>query len=205
MIIPIIGIILNWKILGKGKWCILISLFTMLMTNLISLFYNSKFSNANTTPIFVIFINFFSFLLFYFYFLFFIKTKFLRWIQKIVIFLFILVFAIMALIDKEEFFMTFPIYFYFFEIVLLMVSISLFLYDTFNSDAILNIKNYFPFWVSLSLIVLFVGLLPVLLFVNSVETKVNRNVYMILVFFINLIGYGILSYGTFRSRNVLDN
>lgn len=204
MLVPVLLTLVYWGRLGKGKIYLWLSLFCMLVVNIVSYILRRAGIMDNTTPLFVLFVNFLSFLLFYLYYLKILVLPRTKLIQKILIGVFILVFGVMSLVYKQSFFYVFPIYFYFFEIVLLLVSITLFLYESFNSDIILGIKTYFPFWVSMSLIVLFVGLVPVLLFVNSVDTKVSWEVYSSLVFFINLIGYGILSYGTVRSRKT-DN
>lgn len=82
------------------------------------------------------------------------------------------------------------------DILLLMFSIILFLYQTFNSDKILDLNNYLPFWISVSLLILFIGSIPILYF----RTTVSEHIYFFILFMLNLISNGILILGLFLNR-----
>lgn len=77
------------------------------------------------------------------------------------------------------------------DILLLLFSIILFLYQTFNSDKILEIKNYLPFWISVSLLIFFIGSIPILFFRNTV----SESIYFFILFMLNLISNSILILG----------
>jgi len=77
------------------------------------------------------------------------------------------------------------------NILLLLFSIILFLYQTFNSDKILELNNYLPFWISVSLLILFIGSIPILYF----RTTVSEHIYFFILFMLNLISNGILMLG----------
>lgn len=77
------------------------------------------------------------------------------------------------------------------NILLLLFSIILFLYQTFNSDKILELNNYLPFWISVSLLILFIGSIPILYF----RTTVSEHIYFFILFMLNLISNGILILG----------
>ena len=78
----------------------------------------------------------------------------------------------------------------------------MFFYETFNSDIILNITKYFPFWVSLSLIIIYIGLLPILLFINRVNSNLSAETFHLILFLINIIGYSVLFYGILKSNKI---
>jgi len=82
------------------------------------------------------------------------------------------------------------------NILLLMFSIILFLYQTFNSDKILELNNYLPFWISVSLLILFIGSIPILYF----RTTVSEHIYFFILFMLNLISNGILILGLSWNR-----
>lgn len=82
------------------------------------------------------------------------------------------------------------------NILLLMFSIILFLYQTFNSDKILELNNYLPFWISVSLLILFIGSIPILYF----RTTVSEHIYFFILFMLNLISNGILLFGLIRNK-----
>lgn len=190
------------KNLGINNIYFLLAMFFVTLPNVYTLIisiFNDKAESS--TSFFVVSVNFFAFLLFYYYFYKISKTRMAKKIQLGIIAIFILVFLIDTMMDKN-FLTQFPIGFYFIETVLLLASITLFFYETFNSNLILNLQKYFPFWVSLSLIIIYVGLLPILLFIHNVNNDLNRNIYFIILYLVNYIGYGILTYGILHSRNV---
>ena len=200
LIISFFLLLIYRKKLGKTTQIFTLAIAIMSIVNVFSAIYRRIDTSFNSTPYFVVGVSFFSFLLFYIYFYKLLKLKQTRMLQLFTISMFVATFAIVGIIEGKDFFLQFPSYFYLFQTILLMFSITLFFYETFNSDIILNIKDYFPFWVCLSLIIIYVGILPVLFFIQSDNFRVNRNVFIIVMFFINLIGYGILSYGILRSK-----
>jgi len=200
LLVPFILLLVYRKKLGKTTLAFTFAMAIMSVVNTASMIVRLYDFNYDTTYFFVIGVNFLSFLLFLIYFYLLLKLKRIRKIQLLIIAVFASIFILMGIIEGKNFLLRFPSYFYLVETLLLLVSITLFFYETFNSDIILNIKDYFPFWVSLSLITIYVGLLPLLFFLQSVDYSVSKNVYIIILFFINLIGYGILSYGVFRSK-----
>lgn len=202
LVIPFILLLVYRKKLGRTTLVFTLAMATMSCVNIISVIARWTDFNYDTTYFFVIGVNFLSFLLFLIYFYLLLKLEWIKRIQLLLIAIFVSVFILMGIIQGQNFFLKFPSYFYLVETLILLVSITLFFYETFNSDIILNIKDYFPFWVSLSLIIIYVGLLPLLFFLQSVNYSLSLNVYIIILFFINLIGYGILSYGVFRSKKV---
>lgn len=80
---------------------------------------------------------------------------------------------------------------FYINILLLMFSIILFLYQTFNSDKILEIKNYLPFWISVALLIFFIGCIPISFF----RTTVSENIYFFILFMLNMISNGIFILG----------
>lgn len=201
LILVCILLIFKKKNLGENINYFIISIYLIFIPNFIG--FSTKFfeNSINSTPLFVVFVNFFGFLFFFIYYYKLLKQKKVKLLQAVVIIIFSIAYLVSALLI-ENFFLTFPTYFYFFQTLLLLVSITLFFYETFNSNLILNIKEYFPFWVSLSLIIIYVGLLPILLFINNVNASLSRDVFKIILFLVNIIGYTIMIFGILKSKNV---
>lgn len=108
---------------------------------------------------------------------------------------------IISLIFIEDFFIYLPYPTYFVTIVLLLASVALFFFETFNSEKVLNIMDYYPFWIAISLIVLYVGLLPLMIISkNAMELSISRNIFLILLYTVNFTGYTIMLGGIFFSK-----
>lgn len=108
---------------------------------------------------------------------------------------------IFSLIFIEDFFIYLPYPTYFVTIVLLLASVALFFFETFNSEKVLNIMDYYPFWIAISLIVLYVGMLPLMIISkNAMELSISRNIFLILLYIVNFTGYTIMLGGIFFSK-----
>lgn len=108
---------------------------------------------------------------------------------------------IISLIFIEDFFIYLPYPTYFVTIVLLLASVALFFFETFNSEKVLNIMDYYPFWIAISLIVLYVGMLPLMIISkNAMELSISRNIFLILLYIVNFTGYTIMLGGIFFSK-----
>ena len=108
---------------------------------------------------------------------------------------------IISLIFIEDFFIYLPYPTYFVTIFLLLASVALFFFETFNSEKVLNIMDYYPFWIAISLIVLYVGLLPLMIISkNAMELSISRNIFLILLYTVNFTGYTIMLVGIFFSK-----
>lgn len=92
----------------------------------------------------------------------------------------------------------------FIELIFILFVMVLFFYDTFNSNKILNLQYYFPFWVSVSILVVNAGLLP-LMIASSFKNFVKTDTYGVIVLSINLIGYGIIIVGILLNKNINYN
>lgn len=180
--------------------CINIFVYSMsiiIITEFIARFYSNVLIK-NNQMIYSIGINIIVFLLFLIYFYKILERRSLKKMQSVIIGLFILN-VIISLIFNKKFFIEFPVITYFVDVVLLLFSIALFLFQTFNSDRILNLKSYYPFWISISLIIIYAGILPLIVVSTKANELMDRNVFFILLFFINLIGYSTMLIGIFFS------
>lgn len=170
------------KNLGRKSIYFIIAIIFTIIPNYYG-FANTYFlETKNSTPVFVIFINFITFLFFFLYFYQLSQIRTVKILQGTIIGVFFVGLTISVMIT-DQFFTKFPVYFYFFECILLLVSITLFFYETFNSNIILNLKEYFPFWVCLSLIIIYIGLLPIILFINNVSSQLSRDTYFVILLF----------------------
>ncbi len=108
---------------------------------------------------------------------------------------------IISIIFIDDFFTYMPYPTYFATIVLLLASVALFFFETFNSEKVLNILDYYPFWIALSLIILYVGLLPLIIISkNAVQLSISRNIFLILLYTVNFSGYMVMLTGIFFSK-----
>lgn len=108
---------------------------------------------------------------------------------------------IISLIFIDDFFIYMPYPTYFTTIVLLLASVALFFFETFNSEKVLNIMDYYPFWIAISLIILYVGLLPLMIISkNAMQLSISRNIFLILLYTVNFSGYTVMLTGIFFSK-----
>ena len=199
-LVILVFLLIYRKRLGKQIWLFIFAMLTVVITEwgvFIVRIFNTQF-NVNLFYSVGIAVVFFSVMLIYFYKI--LETPRLKKIQLLIIVLNMLnLLASFYLI--EDFFSTFSFYNYFVSIILLLFSVMLFFYETFNSEKILQIKSYYPFWISISLVFIYLGILPLLIMSQTVGEKLNGNIFGAMLFSINLIGYSILFIGIFYSKN----
>lgn len=85
---------------------------------------------------------------------------------------------------------------------LLIISIVLFLYELYNSDIILNIRTYYPFYVAFGLLFIYVGIFPVMYFRFHINSEIDQKIFDILLFSVNIIGYSGILVGIFLARKL---
>ncbi|SFB73788.1 hypothetical protein SAMN05421876_101489 [Kaistella jeonii] len=160
-----------------------------------------KFINItyNSSILYVIGINLIVFLLFFLYFQSILISEKLKRVNLLLIVLFLLNY-IGSAIFVENFFTRFPFFSYFVEVVLLTGSIFLVMSQTFNSDKILGLGHYFPFWVCISLLVTYLGVLPLLVISYTATNLMNLNIFFVLLFLVNVAGYTILFFGILKAK-----
>jgi hypothetical protein len=126
--------------------------------------------------------------LFYYFKLLYLKP--LRKIQFTIILLFVLNILIQIIINQNAF-LNFSFNWLYINILLLLFSIILFLYQTFNSNKILHIKHYLPFWISVSLLIFFIGSIPIFYFRHTI----SEQLYFIILLSLNIISNLIIARG----------
>lgn len=131
--------------------------------------------------------------LFYYYKLFYLSS--LKKIQIVILISFIISMIVMSYVDKGLF-EHFSFNMLYVNIILLTFSIILFLYQTFNSDKIFEIKNYLPFWISVSLLIFYIGTIPIFYF----RTSVSQDIYFFILFLLNLVSNVVIAVGLFWSK-----
>ena len=153
----------------------------------------------NSSAVYVVGVNFFVFLLFLIYFKKVLYTKRLKNFSLMIIGLFFLNYLLSALLI-DNFFGQFSFFSYFVEIVLVMGSIYLVLSQTFNSDKVLSLSTYFPFSVCISLLITYLGILPLLIISNTAAKMMNLEIFFTILFIVNVVGYLILLIGIVRAK-----
>ncbi|MCT2563412.1 hypothetical protein [Chryseobacterium herbae] len=186
--------IVKYRKIGKENLFFIVGYILFSLIDIFCYFY-FKATNWSTEIFFVIgflMIVFFLYLLYYFQLLY---WPVLKKIQLILLILFVINIIVMFYIE-EDLLHHFSFNMLYTDILLLMFSIILFLYQTFNSDKILDLNNYLPFWISVSLLILFIGSIPILYF----RTTVSEHIYFFILFMLNLISNGILMLGLFLNK-----
>lgn len=144
--------------------------------------------------------NIVAFLAFFYYYYTILTSKLLKKIQLFIICLFIIS-TVINIIRNDQFFTAFPAMQYCVSVLLILFSISLFLFQTFNSDSILKLSTYLPFYISLSLIINYVSILPLIVLMDGQSGVISMKIFRILMFGINTVGYGIFFLGIYKVRN----
>lgn len=155
----------------------------------------------NSVPIYNVAVNLIVFFLFFLYFRKILELRISKIINNFLIVIFLASYILFAVLS-EDFFFKFPFKFYFLEVVLLTVNIFLVLQETFNSDKILNIKSYYPFWACIGLMSVYLGVTPLLIISNTSMEMMNINIFFIVLFLVNVIGYAILINGILLAKNI---
>lgn len=138
---------------------------------------------------------FFMFLLYLIYYYKLLYLAALRKIQSVLILLFV-VNGLMMFGIESNLFENFSFNTFYVNILLLTFSIILFLYQTFNSDKIFEIKNYLPFWISVGSLLFYIGIIPILYFRN----KVSYDIYFFFLFLLNLVNNGVIIFGLLLNK-----
>lgn len=179
----------KYKKIGRENLFFIVGYILLSLIDIFCYFYFNA-TNRSTETFYVIgflMIAFFLYLLYYFQLLY---WPILKKIQCILLILFVINILVM-LYTEDDLLHHFSFNMLYVDILLLMFSIILFLYQTFNSDKILELNNYLPFWISVSLLILFIGSIPILYF----RTTVSQSIYFFILFMLNLISNGILMLG----------
>lgn len=179
----------KYKKIGRENLFFIIGYILLSLIDIFCYFYFNA-TNRSTETFYVIgflMIAFFLYLLYYFQLLY---WPILKKIQCVLLILFVINILVMFY-TEDDLLHHFSFNMLYVDILLLMFSIILFLYQTFNSDKILELNNYLPFWISVSLLILFIGSIPILYF----RTTVSQSIYFFILFMLNLISNGILMLG----------
>lgn len=182
---------------GSGYYIVAIGLLTLIEIFIMV----QKHFNPDFQPLllYVVGVNFFVFLLFFLFFQSILVVKRLKKMNLVIISFFIFNYLASALFTKD-FFDVFPFFSYFVQVVLLTGSIYLVISQTFNSDKILSLNTYFPFWVCLSLLVIYLGVLPLMIVSYTAANFMNLNLFYAILFLVNIIGYSLLIIGIYKAK-----
>lgn len=196
----IILLIANKKKLGNGIVYFIIAI--AVTAGIDTFVFLKRMSNAtfNSTLIYNIGVNLTVFSLFFIYFYHVLEQKRTKILSLFLFAVLLLVYGVFSIFSKN-FYSHFPFIFYFVELILLIGNIYLVLLETFNSDKVLTIHNYFPVWVCIGLMALYLGVAPLLIISNTASKIMNIKIFFIILFIVNMLGYSILLIGVFFARN----
>lgn len=193
-IIVMVLMIIKYRKTGKENLFFIIGYLLFSLIDIFCYFYY-RFTSMPTDIFYVIgflMIVFFLYLLYYYQLLY---VPLLKKIQTVILILFVLNIGFMFYME-DDLLHHFSFNMLYVDILLLLFSIILFLYQTFNSDKILRINNYPPFWISVALLIFFIGSIPILFF----RTTVSESIYFFILFMLNLISNSILIFGLLGNK-----
>lgn len=199
MILSFIFLIVKRKKLEKGTDYFIAAIGVLTIIEVFCTLKRLSKTIYNSSLLYVIGINLIVFLLFFLYFQKILISKKLKRANLLIITIFLFNYIASALL-VDDFFTTFPFFSYFVEVILITGSIYLVISQTFNSDKILSLGTYFPVWVCLSLLVTYLGVLPLLIVSNTAAYLMNLNIFFAILFFVNFAGYSILLVGIFKAK-----
>jgi len=199
MFVSFVLLIIKRKNIEKGSSYFIAAIGLLAFIEVYSAFQRLPDATYNSSILKIVGVNFMVFLLFFLYFQNILTSGKLKKINAVLIVMFLLNYMCSAIIDKD-FFNKFPFITYFVEVVLLTAGIYLVMSQTFNSEKILALGNYFPFWACISLMVTYLGALPLLLINDTVATLINLNIFSAILFLVNVAGYTILLFGIFKAK-----
>ena len=202
VLIFFISLFIKRKNLGAGINYFIIASGIVLTTDTVLFIMRLNFQ-YNSVPIYNIAVNLIVFFLYFLYFRSILEFKKSKVINGFLIIIFLTSYLLFAFLS-EDFLYKFPFKFYFLEVVLLIINIFLVLKETFNSDKILNIKSYYPFWACIGLMSVYLGVTPLLIISNTSMEMMNINIFFIILFVVNVIGYSILITGIFFAEKNIN-
>jgi len=193
LVMMMILILINYKKIGKVNLFFFAGYIILSVSDLFFYFYY-KLTNLPTEKYYSICLA----IVFLIYLIYYYKLLYIPLLKKIqMIFLvlfFVNVFGVSLL--ERSFFQYLSFNIFYINILLLIFSIILFFYQTFNSDKIFEIKNYLPFWISVGSLILYIGIIPLFFF----RIKVANDIFGIIMFLLNILNNGVIVYGLFWNR-----
>ena len=145
-------------------------------------FFYYKYTQSPTDIFYIIGFLLFVFMIYHLYYFQLLYIRSLRKIQLVIISLFIAN-IFFQLILNDTSLKHFSFNWLYINTLTIFFSIVLFLYQTFNSNKILQINNYLPFWISIALLILFIGSIPI----SFLRHSVPEQIYFLILFILNSI------------------
>ncbi|MGA9212198.1 hypothetical protein [Kaistella sp.] len=201
MVIFFILLLVKRNKLGKGISYFIIASGILIFADMLIFAIRISTYRFNSVPIYTIGTSLVVFLMFFLYFHDVLELKKSKKLNLILTGVFLICYALFV-VFSENFFTKFSLKFYIIEVLLLLGNIYLVLYETFNSNKILNIKSYYPFWICIGLMSIYLGVIPLMIIRNTAMEMMNINIFFIILFIVNILGYSILITGIFFARNI---
>jgi len=193
LVIMMILIIVKYKKIEKVNLFFFVGYLLLSVSDFFFYFYY-KLTNLPTEKYYSICLA----IVFLMYLLYYYKLIYLPLLKKIQLVLLVLFFVNIFAVSfiEKSFFENLSFNIFYINILLLIFSIILFLYQTFNSDKIFEIKNYLPFWLSVGSLIFYTGIIPLFFF----RVKVSEDLFAIIVFLLNLINNIVIAFGLFWNK-----
>ncbi len=197
-------LIIKRKNLGDEIFYFIVAMVIIAVNNALALTSRFFFPRFNTIPFYVFGVTLGAFLFFFLYLRKLLVSAQARMISLVLTISFIVLFICFA-IFRENFFQKFPFRFYFIELFILVINIFLVLRETFNSDKVLNIKSYYPIWICTGLMIVYLAVAPLLIISNLRHEVAINNIFFIILFIVNMLGYSLMLVGVFFAKSCSRN
>lgn len=197
-------LIMKRKNLGDEIFYFIVAIAIIAANNALVLTTRFFFPRFNTIPFYIVGVTLGAFLFFFLYLRKLLVFAQARMISLVMTISFIILFISFALF-KENFFYKFPFRFYFIELFILVINIFLVLREAFNSDKVLNIKSYYPVWICTGLMIIYLAVAPLLIIINLRREVDINNIFFIILFIVNVLGYSLMLVGVFFAKSCSRN
>ncbi len=199
LLIFLAALLWKHKQLGRGFICFIAGNILITTTNIVIFIIHQTGIVFHTKALYSICVNFGSFLILFIYFHKVLRQYWSKVINVISMVCLVIGYSLFVYFETD-FFNRLPVGFFLFEVVLLMTNIFLVLRETFNSDKILYIRTYYPFWACIGLMAIYLGITPLMVIGDSSTRIINVNIFFLLLFIVNMLGYAILLIGIFYAE-----
>lgn len=203
LLITFVLAIYRRKYLGRNCGVFIIALGVITIVHGYGTYCRAMYPEYNSYPLSLIGVALVLFFLFLLYFHLTLQTPKYRMISKCLIIFFLANFTLSVLLSKN-FFIDPPLTVFFGGVFIVSTSIILVLAETFNSPEVFSIKNYFPFWACISVLITYLGAGPLVFARHNIQS-LGADVYYLVLLLVNILGYSVLLIGIFNAKKQKNN
>lgn len=183
---------------GRAGIFYIASVFVLTVVEGYNTYMRAVYPDYNPGTVYIIGLEFLVFALLLLYFHNILVIQLFRNISTGILVVFFAQYTLGALFIKD-FFLEVPFITYFLGVCCIAGAITLVLWQTFNSKKILTLAHYFPFWASISTLIIFIGALP--LIIARMYAGLSANLFYTTLFLVHVLGHSATIIGILKAKN----